>query len=173
MSEMGFGLTRDGVMGMAFKIVSKSQRPHPFKNGSAGRGWFEDFLRHHPKLTIRSPQPLSYSRAITANQETINDFFGKLWAIYGRLNLVSKPRQIYNCDETGVTIVFKNGKVVVELGRRNIYAVSAAEKGWTHTILSCISASGLSLPSMMIYPHKDLFLCLKGRPSLLLVTQDG
>ena len=45
MSEMGFGLTRDGVMGMAFKIVSKSQRPHPFKNGSAGRGWFEGFLK--------------------------------------------------------------------------------------------------------------------------------
>ena len=41
MSEMGFGLTREGVMGMAFKIVSKTQRPHPFKNGSAGRAWFE------------------------------------------------------------------------------------------------------------------------------------
>lgn len=62
--------------------------------------------------------------------------------------------QIYNCDETGVTIVFKPGKVVAELGRRNVYAVSAAEKGWTHTILSYISASGLSLPPMMIYPRK-------------------
>ena len=41
MSEMGFGLTKEGVMGMAFSIVNKSKRLHPFKNGSAGRAWFE------------------------------------------------------------------------------------------------------------------------------------
>ena len=50
MSEMGFGLLRDGVMGMAFNIVSKSQRPHPFKNGSAGRAWFDGFIRRHPHI---------------------------------------------------------------------------------------------------------------------------
>ena len=154
MSEMGFGLLRDGVMGMAFNIVSKSQRPHPFKNGSAGRAWFDGFIRRHPHLTIRSPQPLSYSRAVCANEETIHDFFGKLGALYGRLNLVSKPMQIYNCDETGVTIVFKPGRVVAEMGCRNVYAVSAAERGKTHTILSCVSASGVSLPPMMVYPRK-------------------
>ena len=62
--------------------------------------------------------------------------------------------QIYNCDETGVTIVFKPHKVVAEIGCRNMYTVSAAERGKTHTILPCISASGLSLPPMMVYPRK-------------------
>lgn len=58
MSEIGFGLTRDGVMGMAFSTVRKTKRPHPFKNGSARRARrFEGFFRRHPKLTIRSPQP--------------------------------------------------------------------------------------------------------------------
>jgi hypothetical protein len=153
-SEMGFGLTKEGVMGMAFKIVEKSQRPHPFKNGHAGRAWFDGFMKRHSKLTIRSPQPLSYSRAVCGNQETICDFFGKLGAIYGKLNLVSKPMQIYNCDETGISIVFKPGKVVAQMGCRNVYAVSAAEKGKTHTVLSCISASGAFLPPMIVYPRK-------------------
>ena len=74
MADMGFGVTREGVMGMAFTIVTKSQRAHPFNKGTAGRAWFEGFMRRHPKLTVRSPQPLSYC----SNQETLSDFFGKL-----------------------------------------------------------------------------------------------
>jgi hypothetical protein len=54
----------------------------------------------------------------------VNDFFGKLGAIYARLNLIFKPRpnliskpmQVYNCDETGVSIVHKPGKVVAKVG---------------------------------------------------------
>ena len=108
-------------------------------------------MRCHPKLTVRSPQPLSYCRALCSNKDTITDFFGKLGSIYGRLNLISKPMQIYNCDENGV---FKPNKVVAELGKRNVYAISAAERGKTHTILSCVSASGFMLPPMMVYLRK-------------------
>jgi len=43
-------------------------------------------------------------------------------------------------DETGVTVVHKPGKVVTEVGRRNVWAVTSGEKGKTHTILSCVSA---------------------------------
>ena len=154
MSEMGFGLTKEGVMGIAFSIVNKTGRQHPFHNGMAGRAWFDGFMRRHPRITVRSPQALSYCRAISANEETISDFFGKLGSIYGKLNLVSKPMNIYNSDETGVTIVFKPGKVVAEMGCKNVYSVSAAERGRTHTILSCISASGSFIPPMMVYPRK-------------------
>ena len=152
MSEMGYGLTREGVMGLAYSIVKKSKRPHPFQNGSVGRAWFEGFMRRRPNLTIRSPQSLSYCRPISANKETITDFFGKLGSLYGKLNLVTKPMQIFNCDEKGVTVVFKPNKVIAELGKRNVYALSAAERGKTHTILSCVSATGFIVPPMMIYP---------------------
>ncbi len=154
MADMGFGLSRDTVMRLAYKIVEKAQRKHPFKDEKAGRAWFEGFRRRHPKLTIRSPQPLSYCRAISANMETINDFFGKLGAIYGRLNLISKPMQVYNCDKTGISVVHKPGKVVAELGRRHVYALTSAERGKTHTVLSCVSASGYTMPPMMVYPRK-------------------
>ena len=61
--------------------------------------------------------------------------------------------QIFNADETGVSIVHKPGKVVAELGQQNVYAVTAAEHGKTHTILSCVSASGYALPPM-VYSRK-------------------
>ena len=35
-----------------------------------------------------------------------------------------------------------------------MYSVVSGEKGKTHTILTCISASGVVLPPMMIYPRK-------------------
>lgn len=84
----------------------------------------------------------------------MSNFFGTLGSIYGKLNLLSKPIQVFNCDETGVSIVHKPGKVLAQLGRHYVYSVTSAEKGKTHTILSCVSASGFILPPCMVYPRK-------------------
>ena len=51
-------------------------------------------------------------------------------------------------------LVHKPGKVVAEMGRHKVYAFTSAEKGKTHTILTCVSASGHVLPPMMIFPRK-------------------
>ena len=87
MADMGFGVSRDTVMRLGYKIVDKAGRKHPFRDEKAGRGWFDGFRRRHPRLTIRSPQPLSYCRALCSNVDTLNDFFGKLGALYGRLTV--------------------------------------------------------------------------------------
>ena len=75
MADMGFGLSPDTVKSLAFKIVESSGRKHPFLEEKAGRAWFDGFWWHHSKLTICSPQPLLYCRALCANPDTINDFF--------------------------------------------------------------------------------------------------
>ena len=116
MADMGFGLTREDIMHLAFNIVEKCGRQHPFHDGMAGRGWFDGFRARHPRLTLRIPQPLSFCRAFCANEDVIKDFFAKLGAIYARLNLLSKPMQIFNADETGISVVHKPGKVVAEIG---------------------------------------------------------
>ena len=53
-----------------------------------------------------------------------------------------------------VSIVHKPTKVIAELDRRNVYSTTSAERGETHTVLSCVSASGVSLPPMMVYLRK-------------------
>ena len=45
-------------------------------------------------------------------------------------------------NETGISVVHKPGKVVAELRRRNVYAMTSGDRGKTHTVLSCVSASG-------------------------------
>ena len=81
-------------------------------------------------------------------------FLAKLGAIYGRLNLIAKPSQIFNADETGVTIVHKPSKVIAHIGRRNVPSLTSADRGKTHTVLACVSASGQVIPPFMVYPRK-------------------
>ena len=83
MADMGFGLTREGMMAMAYAIVEKNGRSHPFKSGHAGRGWYENFMSRQAILTLRTPQPLSYARAVCANKDTVDDFFAKLEQFLG------------------------------------------------------------------------------------------
>ena len=45
--------------------------------------------------------------------------------------------------------------LVAEMGRHKVYAVTSAEKGRTHTIFGCASASGHVLPPVMIFPRKQ------------------
>ena len=154
MADMGFGLSREELMRTACRIAECSGRKHPFAKGTAGRAWYDGFKSRHPKLTLRSSQSLSYSRAACTNEEIIKDYFSKLGAVCAGLNILTKPMQIFNTDETGLSIVHKPGKVITELGRRNVWSITSAEKGKTHTILTCVSASGYALPPFMIYPRK-------------------
>ena len=63
MCEMGYGIGREDLMRVGFRVAEKSGRPHPFKEGSSGRPRLEGFLKWHPSLTLHTPQPLSRARA--------------------------------------------------------------------------------------------------------------
>ena len=88
-------------------------------------------------------------------KKTINDFFAKLGAIYGQLNLIAKPSQIFNADEIRVTIVHHPSKVIAQIGRHNVPSVTFADKEKTHILLACVSASGLVITPFMVYPRKQ------------------
>ena len=154
MADRGFGLQSEDLLRTAFTIVDRSGRPHPFQNGMAGRGWLEAFRRRHPEISFRTPQALSYSRAAGASKPAVDDFFAKLGGLYGRLNLINKPMQVYNVDETGISVVHKPGKVLTAVGRKHVYSITSGEKGKTYTVVVCVSASGQAMPPLMIYPRK-------------------
>ena len=79
MAEMGYGLNRETVMKLAFTIAEKTGKAHPFTGKTAGRAWFDGFRKRYPRLTIRTPQPLSQTRALAGNPGVISDFFRKTW----------------------------------------------------------------------------------------------
>ena len=71
--------------------------------------------------------------------------------------MAAKPMEIFNIDETGVSVAHKPGKVVAEVGRR-VWSITSAERGKNHTVGTCISASGFMLPPCLIYPRKRVVL---------------
>ena len=85
-------------------------------------------------------------------------FFTKLGALYARFNLLGKPMQVYNVDESGLNVMQHKGKVVADVKRGGVHCVVASEKGTNHTIVTCGSASGYILPRMNFSQE---FVCLK------------
>ena len=60
-----------------------------------------------------------------------------------------------NCDETGLPLAHKPPKVVAHATQKHPYAVTSGDKSQI-TILACASASGYTIPPMIIFDRKHL-----------------
>ena len=82
-----------------------------------------------------------------------------------KLNILKNPMNIFNMDETGVTIVHKVEKVVTEIRHRNVLATSG-EKGKPTHMCFCIG---------LFFPFLDLPKTDKNRKVTIAgtVTLDG
>lgn len=65
-------------------------------------------------------------------------------------NLIGKPAQIWNCDESGFSLCPKSGKVLAPRGAKTVY-YSSSGKGQI-TTLACINAAGGTVPPMHVFP---------------------
>lgn len=77
-----------------------------------------------------------------------------------------EPSNIYNVDETGISVVpSKCLKVLGLKGKKQIGALTSAERGSLITCIMCMSAGGSFVPPMLIFPRKrNNPLLMKGAP---------
>ena len=62
--------------------------------------------------------------------------------------------RIFNCDETGLTTVpSKPSKVIAAKGKKQVGALSSAERGQLLTVDICMSASGNYIPPFFVFPR--------------------
>nr|CAI5865938.1 unnamed protein product [Callosobruchus analis] len=140
MEKRFYGLRTKDVKKMAFLLAERNGLPHPFteKNHSAGWKWLRSFMKRHPQLSFRRPQPTSMGRIKGFKKDKVDEFFD----IFEPLMEIIKhsPNKLYNCDETGLTIVqHKTSKVLALKGKRQVGALSSAERGSLVTVVTCIS----------------------------------
>lgn len=116
MADMSFGLSRENVMQLAYTIARKLESNILSKmdqQGDLGLKHFRLgivhslFTQHNHCLTVGQYVPI---------QTLLMFFFSKMGVLYGKHDLFTKPKVVFNVDETGVTIVHKPGKVPAELG---------------------------------------------------------
>lgn len=153
MEKTFYGLTRNDVRRIAYQLAAKNNISHPFSNGLAGRAWFDHFMnRFKDRISIRRPTGTSFARAVGFTKESVSKFYDILEDVYDK-NLYEADR-IYNVDETGLSVVQSKIPQIVGLkGKRQIGALTSAERGALVTAILSMSAGGSFVPPMLIFPR--------------------
>ena len=160
MDRKMFGLTLNDVRKMAYELAIRNNIPaeqHRFNEDKkiAGKDWLLGFRKRHPSLSLRCPEPTSMARAQGFTKEKVSEFFNLLKETYDEFHW--GPEQIFNVDETGVTTVQgKLSKVLSLRGKRQVGAIKSAERGSNVTVCCTMSASGVHLPPVIIFPRKRI-----------------
>lgn len=85
----------------------------------------------------------------------MSQFFSLLTKVFDKYRFT--PDKIWNCDETGISVVPKTkSKVISRKGRKQVGALTSAERGTTVTVEVCFNAAGTYMPHMFIYPRKRM-----------------
>ncbi|KAJ4425741.1 hypothetical protein ANN_27937 [Periplaneta americana] len=158
MESKFYGLARNDIRRIAYQLAVRNGIRNNFNDDMAGRAWFDHFMnRHKHQLSIRKPEGTSLARAIGFNKESVAEYVKHCYL----------PDRIFNVDETGLKIVQSKLPHVIGLKgkKKQIGALTAAERGSLVTIIACMSAGGNFVPPMMIFPRTNwIDRLMKGAP---------
>lgn len=154
--NLGYGLTNKDLRVLVYRYAFANGLKHKFSNElqMAGKDWVMNFLKRHKSLSVRVAESLSYARARGLSREKVKEFYENLSSLLDKHNLWNKPGSIFNCDETGLQLIYKPKKVISQRGKKDVVSQTNCEKGETISVMACVSASGQYVPP---------FIVMKGR----------
>lgn len=156
MESQFYGLTQQDLRKLAYQLAVKNNLCNPFNHEAAGRYWLKGFLRRNKnKLSLRKPTGTSFSRAHGFTKQSMNHFYDLLENVCQEKKFAAD--RIFNVDETGLSIVqSKHPKIIARRGKKQIAAMTSAERGSLITVVACMSPAGIFVPPMMIFPRKNM-----------------
>ncbi|KAI8488705.1 hypothetical protein Bbelb_334880 [Branchiostoma belcheri] len=154
MATKGFPLTAGVMKALAKEIdavSSKEKGEAPRFGGKLpGKRWWSAFRRRHPEISLRSPDSLDRARAAMSNARVVEKHFEQLGQLLSENKLHDRPFQVYNADETGMSMDARKSRVVVPTASKR--APSIRSGGRDHiTAMSCVSAAGAVVPPMIVF----------------------
>lgn len=155
MDQLFFGLSKEEFLQLAFQYAEANQISHPFKNGTAGHDFYKGFIKRHPDLTLRRPEPTSIARARGFNKSQVYRFFDLLESEIAKHHI--DAMRIYNMDETGIqSSSNKPPRILTKSGKKQVGLMSSTERGRTTTVISCCNAAGSFVPPLLIFARKRM-----------------
>jgi len=156
LAQRGFPLGMKEIRAIAFSYMKQNGlRGFSEKKQKAGYEWFYAFMKRHPDISIRKPEPLSVARGMGMNESVKNAWFQKFEAAVDQLGIRNMPSQYWNVDETGLQDYFVPQKVVGEVGKP-CYQSTAGEKGETTTVVAAFNAMGCYVKPLIIMKGKRM-----------------
>lgn len=150
-----FGLTPYDIRCIAYQLASRLGISHKFNTATemAGQDWFRAFMKRHPELSLRKPEATSAARAHGFNKVAVSKFFKVAGEVMEKYHFPAS--RIFNCDETGITVVPKSmGNIVSLRGKKQVGYMTSAERGELVTAEICCSAAGQYMSPLLIFPRK-------------------
>lgn len=183
MEKASYGLSTSDVQKLAFDVAEKCGAYHPFskEKGAAGETWLQGFLKRNPSLSLRSPTATSMARDVGFNEIKVAEVFGAYKSVNEGIQMSSNQvtaNDIWNMDESGLTIVQTPTKILAAKGKHQIGKVVSAERAQPVNVICRMNAGGnymYSLP-VFIFPRKRMAeTLLNGAPpcSLGYVSDSG
>ena len=151
-ARAGLGFTPSDVRQMAYEYCIANGKDVALKaleEEELSWRWYYGFLRRYDDIKPRTPQDMALHRAKAMKPEIIDEWFKMYEKVVDDLGITS-PLQVWNIDETGCIDQPKRRKFLGVKGEKMNNLVSG-ERGELTTVLSYMSASGISTPPMVIH----------------------
>ena len=145
-SKVGYPRSRKEVIGLVQKIT---------KEKGVTTGWWESFRKRHAELSLRMSEPLGHVRAVCSSPEVLQRYFDILEDTLRSNELMDKPCQVFNCDETGMPLDPHPPQVVTKKGVKHSVSITSGEKSQI-TVLACCSTGSYAIPPFVIFDRKTL-----------------
>lgn len=150
-----FGLNTTEVRQLAYQLAESKGIDHRFNHETkmAGWDWLKGFRKRNPDIGLRKPEPTSAARAMGFNKPQVSKFF----EVYEEVLLKHKitPSKIFNMDESSLSTVQKPPKVFAKVGKKQVGAITSAERGMHVTVVCCMNPTGQYVPPALIFPRKN------------------
>ena len=163
MQQTMFGFSTGDIRKLAYDIACANGLKHPFstEKKKAGKDWLMGYLKRHPEISLRTPEPTSMSRAVSFNRANVQKFYDIYKEQLDKDSYTAD--RIWNMDETGFTAVHKPARILAKCGAKQVGRITSGEKGVTTTAICAVSAGGVYIPPMLIYKRKRMTdVLLKG-----------
>lgn len=150
-----FGLNTTEVRQLAYQLAESKGIDHRFNHETkmAGWDWLKGFRKRNPDIGLRKPEPTSAARAIGFNRPQVSNFFAVYEDVLHKLKI--SPSRIFNMDESSLSTVHKPPKVFAEIGKKQVGALTSAERGLHVTVVCCMNPTGQYVPPALIFPRKN------------------
>ncbi|KAL0819258.1 hypothetical protein ABMA28_008498 [Loxostege sticticalis] len=152
MEKWGFGLSRQEILEIVAEYVKVNEIKTPFKNNTPGPDWFINFRKRH-RLSIKKAQPVEYVRKKMTDPFFIFEYFELLEKTLIELDLIDKPQNVWNLDETSLCLDPTRTKVVGAINKPCARTTYGSGKE-NITVLAGANAEGKKLPPLIVFKGK-------------------